>query len=165
MNMSKHTRGVRSPECWDNIYTTSTLKCKVCTAYKEHKPCKYSSKLPFFMSSVMMYIGSSMVHTAYSWISFWCRNFFIICASARKSLGSMVPAWHHTQGHKWYCLEHVPLPPPKKNSIMVGKQSRGPNVRWKPQYSTVCPINNLFWFYHTTVCSKSKPAWKLTVPG
>lgn len=32
-----------------------------------------------------------MVHTAYSWISLACRSFFMICASARKSFGSMVP--------------------------------------------------------------------------
>ena len=32
-------------------------------------PCRYSKRLPFFMSSVMIYIGSSRVQTAYNWIS------------------------------------------------------------------------------------------------
>lgn len=36
-------------------------------------------------------MGSSSVHTAYSWINLGCRSFFMICASARKSLGSIVP--------------------------------------------------------------------------
>jgi hypothetical protein len=75
----------------------------VCTKHSddEYAPCKNSSRLPFFISSVIMYIGSSMVHTAYSWMSFWCRSFFIICASARKSLGSMVPAQHTALVISW----------------------------------------------------------------
>lgn len=36
-------------------------------------------------------MGSSTVQTAYNWISLRCRNFFIICASAKKSFGSIVP--------------------------------------------------------------------------
>ena len=31
------------------------------------------------------------VQTAYNWINFGWRNFFMICASAKKSLGSIVP--------------------------------------------------------------------------
>lgn len=36
-------------------------------------------------------MGSSRVHTAYSWISLACRNLFMIWASLRKSSESMVP--------------------------------------------------------------------------
>ena len=57
----------------------------------QQQPCRNSRRLPYCISSVTMYIGSSSVHTAYSWISLQCRSFFIIWASARKSFGSIVP--------------------------------------------------------------------------
>ena len=39
----------------------------------------------------MMKMGSSVVQTAYSWISFGSRRRFMIWASAKKSFGSIVP--------------------------------------------------------------------------
>lgn len=38
-----------------------------------------------------MYIGSSKLHTAYSWISLGCLRFFINCASLKKSSGFIDP--------------------------------------------------------------------------
>lgn len=46
-------------------------------------------------------MGSSRVHTAYSWISLGCRSFFMIWASLRKSSGSMVPVQGIQEGYEW----------------------------------------------------------------
>lgn len=61
------------------------------TASYNHLPCKYSSSEPCFISSVIIYMGSSTVHTAYNCMSLLCRSFFMIWASAKKSFGSIVP--------------------------------------------------------------------------
>lgn len=67
---------------------TSFLNTKIYYAYLLFK---YESRLPYLMSSVIIYIGSSKLHTAYSWISFGCLSFFISCASLKKSSGFIDP--------------------------------------------------------------------------
>ena len=77
-------------------------------------------------------MGSSWVHTAYSWISFWCRNFFIIWASARKSFGSMVPVECRSCAQLNKCMASVsytvtaisaiiyPHPTPEQSNVATG---------------------------------------------
>ena len=60
---------------WFNVMLTMPSLCL----------CRYSSSEPFTMSSVTMYIGSSLVHTPISCTSFLCRSLCIIFASSRNA--------------------------------------------------------------------------------
>lgn len=117
----QHNLWPKQTSFWFNIPNWDSHQCiSVGMAFQTlitpDLPCRYSNRLPLRMSSVTINIGSSWVHTAYSWMSLPCRSFFMMAASARKSLGSMVPGqWHNNRTIKLkvncaytkYCVSYI----------------------------------------------------------